>query len=168
MKVGRRLGPRQDQSLTICQLVPGEWLSSKPARIRDERSQAVRSHTMIDPSDAPTPETAALAYRYADAALKYAAAVREGDHRSANSAYDEMASIVRELRAGEFAQATLDVLMLDSRLEVRGWAAVHALEFNPKFAEEVLEEVAAGPQSLVAFGAGIALQEWRAGRLQFP
>jgi hypothetical protein len=79
-----------------------------------------------------------------------------------------MTRVVRELRAGEFARATLDVLMLDSRVEVRSLAAVHGLEFNPKFAEKVLEEVAAGPQSLVAFGAGIALQEWRAGRLQFP
>ena len=110
-----------------------------------------------------------LISEYRDAALTHRTASRAGDHEKANSAYERLASIVREVRKRSDEEKTVFLeLLSDPSIEVRGWAASHALEFAPDRAEPVLEEIASGPESLEEFSARIVLQEWRGGRLQFP
>ena len=76
---------------------------------------------------------------------------------------------MRELRRrGEAEHTAFRELLNNPNLDVRGWAAAHALELAPDQAEPTLEEIASGPESLEEFSARMVLQEWRGGRLQFP
>jgi hypothetical protein len=110
-----------------------------------------------------------LLAQYADAALTHRKASRDGKHKIANHAYDRLSAVVRELRErGPDAQKALLQLLHDERIEVRGWAAAHALEFDSERAASVLEAIAAGPASLEEFSAKMVLQQWRGGNLQFP
>jgi hypothetical protein len=106
---------------------------------------------------------------YKDAAMAHRHASREGDQERANPAYERLASVIRELRnrTEKEQEAFLDLLD-DPSIEVRGWAAAHALEFVPDRAEPVLERIASGPESLEEFSARMVLREWRGGRLRFP
>jgi hypothetical protein len=111
----------------------------------------------------------ALLKEYAEAAVAHRAASHEGKHKIANRSYHRIAAVLRELKnRGPSAQKALLHLLDDERIEVRGWAAAHALEFAPDLAEPVLESIASGPPSLEEFSAKMVLKEWRAGRLQFP
>lgn len=106
---------------------------------------------------------------YKIAANTHRVASREGDHERANQASERLASVVRELRnRTEKERAAFLDLLDDPNVEIRGWAAAHALEFAPDRAEQVLEQIAAGAKSLEEFSARMVLQEWRAGRLRFP
>jgi hypothetical protein len=88
----------------------------------------------------------ALPNLYAKAALANGEAGRQGDHRAANRAYEEIGRIVRELRRrGPAAHRSLVCLLDDVRLDVRGWAAADALEVDPDAAVPVLERIASGP-----------------------
>lgn len=110
-----------------------------------------------------------LLAEYADAAVTQRRASREGKHKVANPAYERLSAVVRELRArGPDGPDALLRLLSDPRIEVRGWAAAHALEFAPERASAVLEEIAAGPSSLEEFSAKMVLQQWRAGSLRAP
>lgn len=105
-----------------------------------------------------------LLAEYADAALIQRRASREGKHKVANPAYKRLSSIVQALwmRGAEGHEALLRLLD-DPRIEVRGWAAAHALEIAPKRAIAVLNELASGPPSLEEFSARMVLQQWHAG-----
>jgi len=117
----------------------------------------------------PTMTLQELLDEYVDAAMTHRTATRRGDHRTANPAYEQLVGVIRELRTrGAEAQAAFVTLLDDERLEVRGWAAAHALEFASDKAEAVLGEIVAGPQSLEEFSARRVLEEWRGGRLRFP
>ena len=106
----------------------------------------------------------ALLKEYADAALLHRTASREGKHKSANQAYDRIAAVIRELtERGPRAKDELLRLLDDERIEVRGWAAAHALEFEPDRAARVLENIASGPPSLEELSAKMVLQQWRTG-----
>jgi Domain of unknown function (DUF2019) len=110
-----------------------------------------------------------LLKRYAIAAVSHGQAIREASSEEANFAYDTLDAILGELwRRGPEARDRLLALLFDERIEVRAWAASHALEFASEQAEEVLKEISAGPRSLLQFSATLALREWRAGRLRFP
>jgi hypothetical protein len=110
-----------------------------------------------------------LLVEYESAALIHRAASRAGVYKKANPAYRRLAAVVRELRSrGPEAHGALLRLLDDSRVEVRGWAAAHALELAPARAENVLEAIAAGPSSLEELGARMTLREWRGGRMRFP
>jgi hypothetical protein len=113
--------------------------------------------------------TDALLAEYADAALAHRHASREGKYNVANRAHERLSSVVRELRSREpdglFA---LTRLFADERIEVRGWAAAHGLEFAPEQASKVLEDVASGPSSLAEFSAKMVLLQWRQGTLRTP
>jgi hypothetical protein len=113
--------------------------------------------------------TADLISEYEEAAMAHRTASREGFSDEANDAYDRLASVIRELRGRSDSDRTVFLELLHSpRLEVRGWAAAHALEFAPESAELVLQEIADGPESLEEFSARMVLEEWRSGRLRFP
>jgi Domain of unknown function (DUF2019) len=86
-----------------------------------------------------------------------------------NRAADCIARIYRELRSrGPEAQRLLLPLLNDPRTGVRGWAAAHALEFEPSAGEQVLQALAKDRPGLRGFSAEMTLREWRAGRLKFP
>jgi hypothetical protein len=104
----------------------------------------------------------ALLKEYADAALVHRTASREGKHKIANRAYHRISTVMRELRErGPHALSALLRLLEDERIEVRGWAAAHALEFAPDRAVHVLECIASGPASLEELSAKMVLQQWR-------
>ena len=91
---------------------------------------------------------------YREAAKIHRAASREGDHEKANPAYERLAGLMREWRRrGEAEHTAFLELLNDPSLDVRGWAAAHALEFAPDQAEPILEEIESGPESLEEFSA---------------
>lgn len=106
---------------------------------------------------------------YGAAALQHRVASRKGGYKVANRAYERLVSRFREIRSrGLHAQKQFMRLLQDDRIEVRGWAAVHALELDPDGAAKVLDSIASGPPSLEQFSASMVLQEWRSGNLKFP
>jgi hypothetical protein len=110
-----------------------------------------------------------LLKEYADAALIHRSATHEGKHKIANRAYGRISAVMRELKErGPQAQSALLRLLNDERIEVRGWAAAHALAFVPDQATRVLEDIASGPPSIEEFDAKMILQQWRTGRLRPP
>lgn len=110
----------------------------------------------------------ALIKTYRIAASVHGRASASGDSRAANRAHKRLALAYRTLRArGPGSQAKLLSLIRDRDVGVRAWVAAHALEFSPAAGEPVLVDLAAQP-GLVGFGAKMTLQEWRAGRLNFP
>jgi hypothetical protein len=110
-----------------------------------------------------------LLERYATMALHHGKASRDGDHKRANMAYEDLASIVRIVRARDAGAAeALGQLLRDERLDVRVWAATHMLEFDSPAAESTLREIAQGPASLNQLDAKMVLREWESGRLRFP
>lgn len=53
-------------------------------------------------------------------------------------------------------------------LEVRGWAAAHALEFAPAKGEAALALIVTEHVGIEGLTAQVTLTKWRAGRLRFP
>lgn len=124
---------------------------------------------MIKRFDVERADLDSLLAEYADAAVTHRRASREGKHQMANPAYKRLSAVVRELRTrGHAGQDAFLRLLGFPRIEVRGWAAAHALEFAPERASAVLEEIASGPISLEEFSAKTVLQQWRAGTLHAP
>lgn len=58
-------------------------------------------------------------------------------------------------------------LLFSSDNGVRGWAAAHALEFEPRQGEAVLSDIAK-LKGLEGFDAEMTLKVWREGKLHFP
>lgn len=116
-------------------------------------------------SDEPSNDT--LLLEYEEAARRHGEAAAAFDSDSANQAHDVVAAVYRELRRrGRSAQLGLLPLLASQSLDVRLWAASHALEFEPHAAEPVLTalELAGG---LVGFNAKMTLEQWRRGKLRF-
>ena len=105
--------------------------------------------------------------RYREAAEAHGEATKTGDASRANASHDIIASVYRELRASG-QESCLLVLLDDTNVSVRAWAAAHALEFAPEVGEPVLSAVVEEDAGLVGFDAEMTLREWRAGRLRFP
>ena len=119
---------------------------------------------MTQRTDVRCTDLDSLLAEYADAAMAHRRASREGNDKVANPAYKRLSSIVQALwmRGAEGREALLRLLD-DPRIEVRGWAAAHALEIAPERAVAVLDELASGPPSLEEFSAKMVLQQWHAG-----
>ena len=86
--------------------------------------------------------------------------------RTASTGAFQLSAALRD--RGIEGENGLLTLLRHERLEVRGWAAAHALDFASDRALPVLEEIAAGPASLEEFTAKNVLQQWRNGTLRRP
>lgn len=107
--------------------------------------------------------------RYAVAASTHGRAIREGDHKAANAAYDAAMNAYDTLRKrGADAQRKLLSLLDHADPSVRVWAGTHALDFDPARGVSALERVAGGPPSPEQLSAQISLDRWRKGELRFP
>ncbi len=112
-------------------------------------------------------DDAGLIEEYVAAALVHSQTIYTADARRGNRAYARLVAIRDLIRErGREAQQQLAVLLTDPRVEVRGGAAAHMLEFDPVLAEAVLVEIAAGP-GIESLNAEMVLRQWRAGRLDF-
>jgi hypothetical protein len=113
--------------------------------------------------------SADLIEQYRKAAMRHGDAVEKGKSKIANKWFDQGIRISHHFRrGGAEMQRAFMVLLYDINPWVRCRAATHSLEFAPVEALKALEQVAAGPPSLVQFNAEMVLREWRAGRLQIP
>ncbi len=109
-----------------------------------------------------------LVAAYAEAARAHGSATDDGDHKKANKAHDQIASIYSELRRrGLEAQRALLPLLFDPHPWVRSWSASHALDFGAAEGAAVLERLA-GVKGAVAISAHYTLEAWRNGTLKFP
>ncbi|MBZ4419876.1 DUF2019 domain-containing protein [Myxococcus sp. RHSTA-1-4] len=110
-----------------------------------------------------------LMARYEEAAGLHGQASQDGNHRLANAQYKRVTATWMELRSrGEEGRSALVRLMGSANPHVRGWAASHVLEFDPRAAEAELERLASGPPGVARLDAAMVLREWRAGTLSFP
>jgi hypothetical protein len=108
-----------------------------------------------------------LLKEYASAAVTHGEATTIGDYRKANTQYDVIQAVYRELRSlGQPAQHALLGLLDHPEDAVKAWAASHALEFAPKEAEPVLEALSKS-SSISGFSAEMTLKERRKGSLKF-
>ena len=105
-----------------------------------------------------------LLAEYADAAVAHRTASRDGTPEVANGCYKRIRVVVRRIGEEPSAREAFLRLLDDERVEVRGWAATHALEFAPDRAAATLDAIAAGPTSLEEFSAQMVLREYRAGK----
>lgn len=105
---------------------------------------------------------------YSEAARTQGDATETGDYKTGNKASDLIAAIYAELRRrGRDSQCALLPLLTDDDPGVRLWSASHALEFSPSEGEPVLQ-VLIPVGRFIGLCAKTTLEEWRAGRLQFP
>ncbi len=101
-------------------------------------------------------------------ALGHAAASWDGDAKGADRHHRRIVEAFLALRDhGADGERALLQLLDDEEAGVRGWAAIHALEFDANRSIRVLEEVANDPR-LVGLEAQRVLAEWRAGQLDAP
>jgi hypothetical protein len=113
----------------------------------------------------PTDELIRL---YEKAASEHGQANRRRDFRAGNPAAETVAAIYRVIRSrGLEHQRMLLPLLLSSDNGVRGWAAAHALEFEPRQGEVILSDIAK-LEGLEGFNAKMTLKAWREGSLRFP
>ncbi|MFT3727119.1 MAG: DUF2019 domain-containing protein [Terricaulis sp.] len=109
-----------------------------------------------------------LIQAYHDSAKRHGEATKNGDPEAANSAAKSVTAIYGELRRrGRSTQDKLLPLLFDAEPSVRLWSASHVLEFAPSEGEAVLSKLSESA-SLLGLDAEVTLEEWRAGRLQFP
>jgi hypothetical protein len=112
--------------------------------------------------------TKELVRLYREAASVHGQANRLRDFRAGNPAADTVAAIYREIRSrGLEHQRMLLPLLLSTDDGVRGWAAAHALEFEPRQGEAILLDIAK-LEGLEGFDARTTLKVWREGTLRFP
>jgi hypothetical protein len=111
--------------------------------------------------------TASLTQLFAEAASSNGRALDAANPRMANKQYDIRAAVYRELRSrGIEAQKTLLDLLHHPDPYVRCLSASRILEFDPKAAEPVLQELEKSP-GLVGHIAEMTLKVWRQGELRF-
>lgn len=109
-----------------------------------------------------------LVSAYTQAAAAQGRAAVAGDYVAANQNYDILAAAYRELRErGHDSQCALLPLLINDDIDVKAWAAAHALEFSPFEGQRVLEELAQKP-GIIGLEANMTLREWRNGKLKFP
>lgn len=111
--------------------------------------------------------TEELVRLYQEAASVHGQATLSGDYRIGNPAADTVAAIYREIRSrGLEHQRMLLPLLLSTDDGVRGWAAAHALEFEPRQGEAILLDIGKR-KGLQGFSARMTLKVWREGTLRF-
>ncbi|WP_375770879.1 DUF2019 domain-containing protein [Archangium gephyra] len=90
--------------------------------------------------------------------------IEAGRPKAANRKYDVLVAMRQEFRErGAEAQRKLLKLIDAPEPGTRYWVASFALAFAPGEGERVLAELAKIPNSFVAFTAGLALEQWKAG-----
>ena len=110
-----------------------------------------------------------LVREYREFSVAHGKASFDGDYKTANRNADTIMNIYRELRRrGREAQNSILPLFNDEDLNVRVWAAAHALEFVPEQAEPVLVELSKLGRGLHRLNAQVCLEQWRNGTLEFP
>lgn len=104
--------------------------------------------------------------RYVAEAAEHGRCTESGDFRKGNAAYDRMKAALAELRERpDRGESVLAALPARPNGWVRLDAATHLLPLQAELASKTLENLAAGPQSLIEHVASMVLQEWRAGTL---
>ena len=123
----------------------------------------------MTPASVKSLSTLQLVEQYREVSARHGRAIEDGDPRSANRDFDELAAIRAELHGrGLEARRQLLPLLNDSAPGTRCWAATDVLDFAPVEGEQTLSELAKTPGSLVGFTAEQTLVQWRAGALPKP
>lgn len=105
---------------------------------------------------------------YAKAAAAHGTAIERSDSGTANHSADAIVASYRELKLrGQDAQRKILQLLSNEDPAVRGMAAAAALEFAPETAERALMDIVGTDMGMVAFAAGVVLEQWRNGRSRF-
>jgi|MedtruStandDraft_1076414.scaffolds.fasta_scaffold69656_1 hypothetical protein len=105
--------------------------------------------------------------RFIEAAKEHGQGIVEGEPQKTNRAYDRVVAAIRDLRKSpdkgeEFLMGLLD----KEDLALVRAAATYLLPLREVEAVQALERVTKDGLPLIAFGAEMALKEWRAGRLK--
>jgi len=107
-----------------------------------------------------------VAETYRDAAERHGIHTLDGDSRKGNVAHDDLMSALSDLRKlDDQGEAILTQLADDPDDSVATWASTHLLPLRERLAIAKLKRVASST-GIIAFGAKMVLQEWKAGRLK--
>lgn len=102
-----------------------------------------------------------------DAAIAHGAGTVEGNPTRANRAHDEVIEALKLLRRqDDQGKETLTELLADPNHSVRVWAAMYLLPLDEELAVAALEQLREFDATIIGFGAGMVLREWRGGRLK--
>jgi hypothetical protein len=105
--------------------------------------------------------------RFVEAAQEHGRGIIEGEPRITNRAYDRVVSAIRDLRkTPDRGEGFLLGLLDKEDLSVVRAAATYLLPLREVEAAQALDRVAKDGLPLIAFGAEMTLEEWRAGRLK--
>jgi hypothetical protein len=91
--------------------------------------------------------------------------VMRGDAKKANTLFDQLHSIYKELRASQAGRDGISALMTSENVGVRVSAASHSLGWDPEHAVEVLEQIERDGPGLYRTTAKYTLKSFREGRL---
>ena len=106
---------------------------------------------------------------YVAACQEHGNATDVGDARRANRAHTQLQKALSVLRARPDRGAAFLVSATRAvDANVRCWAAAHLLPLDEVTAIDVLEALESSERPFVAINAQFVLQEWKAGRLEFP
>jgi|HubBroStandDraft_1064217.scaffolds.fasta_scaffold15995_3 hypothetical protein len=104
--------------------------------------------------------------QFVESARAHGHYTKEGIPFATNAAYDKAIAAIRVLRTSpDRGQSFFMTCLSDPDPSVVKWAAIRLLSDKQHEAVKALERVARG-DDLVAFGAEMTLEEWRAGRLK--
>lgn len=104
--------------------------------------------------------------RYIAEAVEHGRCTETGDFKKGNAAVDRMEAVLAKLRGhADRGESVLTELLNHPNGWVKLWAATHLLPLRAELACKILEGLESGPRSEIEHGAGMVLQEWRAGRL---
>jgi hypothetical protein len=110
-----------------------------------------------------------LLRQYEFAARAHSDGTTGGDYKKANDAYDRIGKLRQEiLTRGDAGRAGILHLLTINDDRVRIWASAHALEFAPKIAEPILQQLQQGEPGPLRLSAEYTLRAWRLGQLHFP
>ena len=102
--------------------------------------------------------------KYVNAALGQEAAIMRGNRKEADRQHAIATRAYEELSRRSERGRIVSLLNHDAAV-VRGWAAAHALRFNPDAAIPVLEHLLEHAVGIASLNAHIALQLWREGKI---
>jgi hypothetical protein len=105
--------------------------------------------------------------KYVDAIIANKKALNNADPKTANKHYKVLVKSLHQLEAvGERREALLSLLSHEIP-DVRGVAAAHLIDIEPKRAVYVLEELAKSG-GVAGFEANMVLKLWREGKFHIP
>ncbi len=96
-------------------------------------------------------------------------ALEAANARAANRKFPTLVAIIKELRSrGPEAERQLLELLSDPEPSTRDWTASAVLDFAPREAEQVLEELVRTQIGIPRFTARWTLEQWREGTYNPP